>query len=70
MEMVPVNSSNLAAIGYEPNSAVLCIKFKDGSAYEYFDVPQHEYDGLMSADSHGTYAHQNIYKRYRQNKVR
>ena len=70
MEMIPVSSSNLAAIGYDPNSAVLCIEFKDGSAYEYFDVPQHEYDGLMSADSHGKYANQNIYKSYRQNKIR
>ena len=70
MEMVPVNSKNLAAVGYDPNSAVLCIEFKDGSAYEYFDVPQHEHDGLMSAESHGKYANQNIYKRYRQNKVR
>ncbi len=70
METVPVNSTNITAVGYDPDSAVLCIEFKDGSAYEYFDVPQHEYDGLMSAESQGKYANQNIYKRYRQNKVR
>ena len=70
MDMKPVDSSTLAAVGYDSNSAVLCIEFKNGSAYEYFDVPQYEYDGLMSADSHGKYAHQNIYKRYRQNKIR
>ncbi len=70
MEMISVSSNHLAAIGYEASSAVLCIEFKDGSVYEYFDVPQHEYDGLMAADSHGKYAHRNIYKRYRQNKVR
>jgi len=70
MEMLQVNSSNIVAIGYDPNSAVLCIEFKDRSAYEYFDVPQYDYDGLMLASSHGTYANQNIYKKYRQNKIR
>lgn len=70
MERIPVDSSNLKAVGYDSSSAVLEIEFNDGSAYQYFDVPQYEYDGLMSADSKGKYANQNIYKNYRQNKIR
>jgi hypothetical protein len=70
MEMIPVDSSNIEAIGYDPESATLTIQFKKGgSVYEYYDVPQHEYDGLMAADSKGTYAHANIYKAYRQQKI-
>ena len=67
--MQPVSSSNIAAIGYDPDNAVLTIQFIKGSVYEYYDVPSHEYDSLIGADSKGTYASQNIYKKYRQNKI-
>lgn len=69
MEMVSVNSSNIAAIGYDPDTAVLTIQFIKGDVYEYYDVPSYEHVDLMHADSKGTYAHQNIYKRYRQQKI-
>lgn len=70
MEIINVDSSNLESIGYDPDSAVLTIKFKNGgSTYEYYDVPQYEYDALMAAESKGKYANQNIYKGYRQQKI-
>ena len=31
------------------------VEFKTGAVYQYYDVPQSMYDGLMSADSHGRY---------------
>jgi hypothetical protein len=67
--MEPVDSSNISAIGYNPDTAVLTIQFKKGGLYEYYDVPSHEHDALMGADSKGSYASQNVYKRYRQNKI-
>lgn len=67
--MIPVSSSNLKAIGYDENEAILRIEFKKGSIYEYYDVPQYEFDGLYSAESKGSYANQNIYKNYRQQKI-
>ena len=70
MEMIPVDSSNILAIGYDPNSATLCIAFKDGSEYEYYDVPQYEFDNFIEAGSKGKYGHQNIYKKYSQQKIR
>jgi hypothetical protein len=71
MEMISVQSSNLRAVGYDDTSGTLVIEFiKDSSVYEYYDVPQYEFDNLLSADSKGTYAHQNIYKKYRQQKIR
>lgn len=69
MELLPVTSSNIAAIGYDENSATLTIQFKTGAAYEYFDVPQFEFDNLVSADSIGSYANQHIYKKYRENRI-
>lgn len=70
MEMIPVDSSNIQAIGYDPDTATLNIAFNDGSEYEYYDVPQYEFDSLLAADSKGKYGHQNIYKVYRQQKIR
>lgn len=69
MEMIPVDSSNILSIGYDPNSATLIIAFKSGSEYEYYDVPQHEFDGFLAAPSKGEYGHQNIYKRYNQQRI-
>lgn len=70
MEMTPVTSSNIAAIGYDEQSATLTIQFiKENAVYEYYDVPQHECDALMAADSHGSYANKNIYKVYRQQRI-
>ena len=69
MEMHYVESSNLEAVGYDAEQAILVIRFKDGSTYEYYDVPQFEYDNLMASDSKGKYANKNIYKTYRQQKV-
>ena len=67
--MIQVDSSNLAAIGYDENTSTLTIQFKSGAIYEYYDVPQFEFDNLMGAESKGTRANQNIYKRYRQQKI-
>ena len=70
MEMIPVTSSNIAAIGYNEQDATLTIQFiKENAIYEYYDVPQYEYDALISADSHGSYANKNIYKVYRQQRI-
>jgi len=70
MEMIPVTSSNIQAIGYDPDTAILTIAFNNGSEYEYYDVPQHEFDSFYSANSKGKYGNQHIYKVYRQQKIR
>lgn len=69
MEMKTVTSSNLAAIGYDSTQAILRIEFNNGRVYEYYDVPQHVFDELETADSKGTYAAANIYKNYTQQKI-
>lgn len=55
MERQYVSSSNIASIGYDPDNQVLEIEFLSGAVYQYYDVPQSVYDGLMAADSHGKF---------------
>lgn len=69
MERKPVSSSNIASIGYDEATSTLEIEFLNNSIYQYFDVPQHIYQGLMNADSHGQYLAQNIKGIYRYSKV-
>ncbi len=60
MEMIPVSSSNLRAVGYDAINLFLDIKFHEGHVYRYFNVPLNIYNGLMSAVSHGKYFDQYI----------
>lgn len=55
MNRISVSSSNLASIGYDGATRTLEIEFLNGSVYQYFAVPQHLYEGLMAASSHGSY---------------
>ena len=69
MEMIPVDSSNLESIGYDSESSTLEIHFKQGSAYQYFDVPERIYDQLLSAESPGRFLSEQIKGVYRYSKV-
>lgn len=60
LEMIPVSSSNLSEVGYDPQTNTLRISFKSGSMYDYFGVSQDVYENLMSADSLGSYHYYNI----------
>lgn len=55
MERQYVTSSNILSIGYAPDNMILEVEFTTGAVYQYYDVPQSIYDGLMAADSHGTF---------------
>lgn len=50
-----MSSSHIVSIGYDPTSMVLEVEFNTGAIYQYYDIPQSIYDGLMAAESHGTY---------------
>lgn len=70
MKREPVESSNLASVGYDADNKILEIEFNHGGVYQYFDVPQDVYDELMSADSHGKYFVHNIKNNYRYQKIK
>lgn len=55
MEMQSVSSTDLAAVGYSYESAVLRVEFVKGGFYDYHGVPYDIYVGLMNAGSKGQY---------------
>ncbi|KPL91323.1 KTSC domain-containing protein [Herpetosiphon geysericola] len=55
MKRTPVDSSNLASVGYDATNQTLEIEFQNRSIYQYFEVPEDMYNELMQADSHGSY---------------
>lgn len=65
MIRTPVVSSNLSTVGYDPSTQTMEIEFADGAVYQYFDVPAHIHDGLLSAPSAGQYFHAQIRGVYR-----
>lgn len=64
MERIPVSSSNIASVGYEPTTSTLQIEFHNGSTYEYYDVPEGTYADLIGASSIGSFFHANIRNTY------
>lgn len=70
MNRTAVSSSNLRSVGYDASTKTLEVEFKDGSVYQYRDVAQSIYEGLMAAQSHGSYFDANIKKAgYRYSKI-
>lgn len=71
MQLKPVSSSNLKAVGYDAETKTLQIEFLNGGLYEYYNIPENIYKGLMAASSHGSYFDQHIKKGgYRYRKLR
>lgn len=62
MEMQSVSSTDLAAVGYNFDTATLRVEFLKGGFYEYQGVPLDIYEGLMDAPSKGQYFNQFIKK--------
>jgi hypothetical protein len=55
MRRIPVVSSNLAAVGYNAETEILEIQFRNNRIYQYANVPETIHSGLMSAGSKGIY---------------
>ncbi|EPQ7004144.1 KTSC domain-containing protein [Pseudomonas aeruginosa] len=60
MERVSVSSSNIASVGHDASSQTLEVEFLNGSIYEYYDVPEHVYQELISASTVGGYFAQRV----------
>jgi hypothetical protein len=55
VELVPVQSTNLSAIGYEPDTMLMQIQFKNGSLYAYQNVEPDTYQTLVTSPDPGRY---------------
>lgn len=57
---VAVQSRLLASMAYEQNPTILLLEFRDGTIYQYFQVPRQTYQDLLQADSKGAYFNRHI----------
>lgn len=57
-----VSSSNIHSIGYQ--NTTLEVEFNNGRIYQYYNVPENLYNGLMNASSHGSYLASKIINRF------
>lgn len=69
MELIPVRSSNLCAVGYEPSTSLLVVRFHSGRLYEYYRVPSVIHAGLLRASSRGEFFCANIRSRFHYRRI-
>jgi len=55
MNWIEVQSSNVAAVAYEPDIATLAVRYKNGSVYVRPNVTATQYGALMTAPSKGKF---------------
>ena len=60
MELTPVKSSNVEAVGYDHKARELHVRFKGGGTYVYAGVAPEEHAALMAAPSIGSHIHARI----------
>lgn len=69
IEMASVGSSFIAKVGYCQASGVLRIEFQESGVYDYQNVSQTVYDGLMKASSKGEFFSRCIKKKFAYRKI-
>ena len=69
MDRIPVQSREIAVVGYEDRTETLEITFRRGGVYHYYEVPSGIHRELLKADSIGTYFTREIKERYSYQKV-
>ena len=60
-----LKSSHIVSAAYNARDSILYIKFEGDTIYQYYDVPESTWRAFLAADSHGKYAHREIYYSYR-----
>ena len=68
MKRVEVDSSMIAAVGYDAASGEMEAVFHNGQVWRYQEVPEETYTELLAADSKGRYMRHaviGIYPEYR-----
>jgi len=62
--LASVESSSIAAIGYNAAERALWVQFVSGRIYRYDDVPQATYEAFLRAGSKGRYFNSEIRDNY------
>lgn len=66
----PVESSVLAAVGYDAQKRLLEIEFRSGAIYRYFEVQEEIHRRLLAAESKGHFFGANIRDKFRSERVK
>lgn len=64
-----IESTNLVRTEYDTTTKKLIAEFKNGSKYEYEDVPHNVYTKFRMAESQGKYFTTDISKKFKYKKV-
>ncbi|MGG6309842.1 KTSC domain-containing protein [Paenibacillus macerans] len=65
MELIPVQSSNVAAVGHDGSKQILFIQFKgNAKVYEHHGVSADVFKQLQTAESVGSFYARNIKGKY------
>lgn len=59
VEMTPVESSNIAAVGFDPSYGIF-VQFKNNETYRYPNEDYATYQALLAAESKGQFFNQTI----------
>jgi hypothetical protein len=51
-ELIPIQSSNVQAAGYDADTGVMTVLFDSGGLYEYYDVPAGLWEAFVAAQPH------------------
>jgi hypothetical protein len=69
MSFKPVKSSNIHSVAYDPTARTLEVKFHSGGHFLYHDVDPKTHEGLMNADSAGSYFGKHVRNSHRSEDV-
>jgi hypothetical protein len=69
MERLPVSSTTIKSVGYDPDGLLLEVQFRPSGIYRYSRVPVERYLNLMNASSKGRYFNRYIKGKYPFKKV-
>ena len=58
MELLPVESSHIEAIGYDGDTSTLAIRYKTGKLYVHPNITATQFGSLMTAPSKGAWVAQ------------
>ena len=64
MQMIPVQSSAISAVGFDAFTQRMKIRFLEGGTYTFCGVPAHIFEGFLAASSKGRFYDRHIRGRY------
>jgi hypothetical protein len=60
LKLIPVQSSNIKAIGYSPETREMRVQFNSGAIYTHADVPVRKHAEFIAAKSKGGHYNDNF----------